>query len=314
MRKLFRAKRWARTNQPSPHNYEPGDLSPEAHVRMAYRLLLRREPDAAGAAVWNEHVASGRYTQQFLIDALLNSDEYQSTFGIDVVKYIHGARVKWVRTLAAFDRILDIGGSSANVPEGALIELGYPHRPKRLDILDLPPDEQYWGKPKYDQSMPSDFDWGRVYYHHGSAETIGQVASLQRLRFDCIFLGQAIEHVYPKAIPGLLSWIRVHLEPGGQLILDTPNRRLTRVQCPDSLIDPDHKHEYTPSELADIVEAAGFRITRRAGMVHLPEQAATGRYAPVEFASGSPLHDDADACYLFALHAEPTGTATLTRR
>ena len=45
--------------------------------------------------------------------------------------------------------ILDIGGSSPNIDQGALIELGYPHRPKQLFIFDLPPEEQYWGKPKF---------------------------------------------------------------------------------------------------------------------------------------------------------------------
>ena len=57
---------------------------------------------------------------------------------------VHHARQQWVSQLAAFAEVLDIGGSSANT-EGALIELGYVHRPKPITIFDLPPEQQYWG-------------------------------------------------------------------------------------------------------------------------------------------------------------------------
>ena len=58
-----------------------------------------------------------------------------------------------------FDTILDIGGSSPNIETGALIELGYLHRPKKLIIFDLLPDEQYWGAPKYNQQ--------KIIFFHG---------------------------------------------------------------------------------------------------------------------------------------------------
>lgn len=275
----------------------------ERYVRMAYLVLLRRQIDPSGLRAWRDIIATGRFTHQGVINTILQSEEYLSSFGIDLLGIQHRSRVKWIQTLPCFDRILDIGGSSPNRPEGALIELGYPHRPSRLDILDRPPDLQYWGKPKYDQSVSAQFDWGTVSYFHGSGEKVAEIPALQEREYDCVFLGQAIEHIYPESLPGMLGWARTHLAPEGRLIFDTPNRLLTKIQCPGSFIDPDHKYEYAPAELERVVADAGFIVTRKVGMVHLPVQAASGHYDPREFAEASLLSDDVDACYLFALEA-----------
>lgn len=279
-------------------------VSDEDYVRMAYLVLLRREIDSAGLQAWRDVIAAGRFNQQNVVNTILASDEYLSRFGIDLLSIQHRSRQEWIRTVPRFDRILDIGGSSPTLREGSLIELGYPHRPSRLDILDRPPDQQYWGKPQYDQSAPAQFEWGEVRYFHGSGERVADVAALQDRHYDCVFMGQAIEHIYPEALPEMLGWIRAHLAPGGRLVFDTPNRLLTKIQCPGSLIDPDHKREYTPDEMERVMTAAGFRVTRKTGMVHLPKQAASGRYDPREFAEGALLSDDVDACYIFAFEAE----------
>lgn len=278
-------------------------LDEEQYVRMAYRVLLRRQIDPSGLSAWRNIISTGRFNHQAVINTILQSEEYLSNFGIDLLGIQHRSRVKWIGTLPHFDRILDIGGSSANRPEGALIELGYRHRPSRLDILDRPPDLQYWGKPKYDQSVSAQFDWGTVSYFHGSGERVAEIPALQEREYDCVFLGQAIEHIYPESLPGMLRWAHAHLAPEGRLIFDTPNRLLTKIQCPGSFIDPDHKYEYTPAELERVVADAEFTVMRKVGMVHLPVQAATGQYDPREFAEASLLSDDVDSCYLFALEA-----------
>ena len=277
----------------------------EDYVRMAYLVLLRRPVDETGLRLWRERIASGRFAEQQIVDAILASDEYLLRFGIDIIRILHDARRVWIKTIPAFDRVLDIGGSSPDLPEGALIQLGYAHRPTTIDILDLPPENQYWGTPKYDQSRSNRFDWGTVSYFHGSGERIHDVAELQGRTYDMVYLGQAIEHIYPESLPALLAWIKAHLAKNGRLVFDTPNRLLTKIQCPGSLTDPDHKHEYTPTEMEQILVDAGFEITRRVGMVHLPVQAMTRKYNTREFASASPLSDDVDACYLFALEAIP---------
>lgn len=274
------------------------------YVKAAYLVLLRRPIDPSGLALWRHLIANGRFSRQSVIDGILESVEYQTNFGIRVLDIIHRARQEWVKTLGSFATILDIGGSSRNLPEGALIELGYPHRPNQLHILDLPEDQQYWGRPKYSQKRSHSFDWGVVSYHHGRAESIDQVVDLQDLMFDCVFLGQAIEHIDKESLPTVLRWIRNHVRPGGKLIFDTPNRLLTKIQCPDSFIDPDHKHEYSPTEMADILERNGFRVLTVTGMTYLPKIAGSGEYSPQEFVDAKPLHADAEHCYLFAIEAE----------
>jgi len=284
---------------------DPMASSAEEYVRMAYLVLLRREVDSSGLASWCERIAAGRFDRQQVINTILASDEYRSRFGIDLVGIQNRARQEWIRTVPRFDRILDIGGSSPTSPEGALIELGYSHHPTRLDILDKPPDEQYWGKPRYDQSVSSRFDWGEVNYFHGSGERVADVPGLQNRTYDCVFLGQAIEHIWPEQLGGMLAWIRNHLAEHGVLIFDTPNRLLTKIQCPESWIDPDHKHEYTPAEMEQVLDGAAFDVVRRVGILHLPRQAACGKYDIREFAEGALLSDDADACYMFAFEAKP---------
>jgi SAM-dependent methyltransferase len=281
------------------------DASEEEYVRMAYLVLLRRPIDEAGLKNWRSHIEAGHFNHRFVVRSILGSNEYLSGIGADVIGAIHRSRQAWIKTVPAFENVLDIGGSSVSSPEGALIELGYPHRPRRIDILDLPPDKQYWGKPKYNQSKPNRFDWGEVSYFHGGAEQIEAVPGLQDRIYDCVYLGQAIEHIYPEALPRLLAWIKAHLEPGGQLVFDTPNRLLTKIQCPDSLIDPDHKYEYTPTEMQRVMDGAGFAVSKKVGMVHLPAQAASGKYAAMEFSTAQLLSDDVDACYLFAFEASP---------
>lgn len=275
----------------------------EDYVRMAYKVLLRREIDPSGLQAWRHEIAVGRFQQQNVINTLLGSEEYLVRFGIDLIGIAHRSRQAWIATLPPYEHMLDIGGSSPDRPEGALFVLGYPHRPRMLDIVDLPPDEQYWGKPKFDQTVPQRFEWGEVNYHHARAERIGDLASLRSKSYDAVFLGQAIEHIYPEALPTVLAWVRDHLKPNGRLVFDTPNRLLTKIQCPNSLIDPDHKYEYTPAEMEAVLTEAGFRVTRRVGMVHLPRQAANGIYDPREFAEAPLLSEDVDACYLFAFEA-----------
>jgi len=281
------------------------DLGPNEFVQLAYLVVMRRKADPTGLADWHKRIERGTFDTQLVIEAMLRSEEYLSNFGSDIFGRLHLARQEWVRTIAPFASILDIGGSSAGRREGALIELGYPHRPPVIDILDLPPDRQFWGEPLFDQSKPQSFDWGTVTYYHGSAEGVGEVALLQDRAYDCIFMGQAIEHIYPEKLPTVLAWIRNHLKPGGRFVFDTPNRAVTKIHSPAAYINADHKIEYTPDQMEQLLAASGFIVTQKIGMGHLPRMAASQKFDAREFTDAALLHADADACYLFAFEAIP---------
>lgn len=218
---------------------------------------------------------------------------------------LHNARQAWVRQLPKAARILDIGGSSPSLPEGALIELGYPHRPSELIIFDKPPAEQFWGMPGYEQGAPRQFDWGQVRYIHGYAEDLLDNQALAHEKFDMIFMGQVVEHIRIEGLPVVLRWIADHLNPGGQFFCDTPNRLITRVQMGDAVfIDPDHKKEYQPSEVAQLLRNAGFTITAQLGLLQMPHVVATQQFGREDYYSGELVCPNPDQGYCFATHGQ----------
>lgn len=278
-------------------------LTPEEFAQQAYAVLLGREIDPDGAEHLRGLVASKSFDEIDYVAALVASPEYKERqfrrepFG----NLLHRARQEWAQQLPPAQRILDIGGSSPTVPEGALTELGYPHRPKRLTIFDLPPEQQFHGKPEYEQRSLS-FDWGRVEYLYGRAEDLPQGDQLQDARFDLVFMGQAIEHLEPEALPALLVWIREHLTEGGRFIFDTPNRAITKLHHPGHFIDPDHKTEYEPAQLQQILEQAGLSVVREWGMVSFSRSLEQGAFDLGEAYQERPLLQPSGyACYLFGL-------------
>lgn len=225
---------------------------------------------------------------------------YQESFSA----ILHRARQTWIRTLPLFDSILDIGGSSPNTEMGAMIELGYLHRPKRITILDLPPEEQYWGKPKYNQEPKYDYSWGTVEYIHGKAESIRLIEDLATREFECIFMGQTIEHIKREALEDLLMWVSDHLTPRGKLIFDTPNRKITQIQSPNKLIDQDHKHEYDPIEIKDILEKNGFNVYSQCGILDMPQTYKNRIFNPLEVYETEPLNQHPETSYCFAFECQ----------
>ena len=281
-------------------------LAPETIIDLAYVLLLRRVPDPVGRAHWSGEIAAGRLSADDLVEALLDSPEYRMRRRAPLHSVLHRARQIWCGSLPPFETVLDIGGSSLKDERGALIELGYPHRPREILVFDLPPDEQYWGRPSYRQDRPyrrfnwRTFNWGTVRYIHGRAERIAEAGELAGRRFGAVYMGQTIEHIEKDALPEVLAWIADHLEEGGRLIFDTPNRAITRLQSPDAFIDPDHKHEYTPEEMAGVVERAGFAVDKRTGLCDMPGSLAQGIFNPLEVYDSELVNDRPETSYLFA--------------
>ncbi len=73
--------------------------------------------------------------------------------------------------------------------------------------------------------------------------------------FDRLVSHHLVEHL--ENLPGALDdWRRV-LEPGGFLVICTPNRLYAN---PGIFNDPGHRHIYVLDELAGVVEAAGFEV------------------------------------------------------
>ncbi len=287
-------------NQTSYSSKEDKSLSDVCH---AYELILQRPIDSNGKSFWEAKIKNGTFSRTLLVDTLVSSPEYQMLKKTPFHEMVHLARVEWIKKLPDVSFILDIGGSSPNIDQGALIELGYPYRPKKLFIFDLPPEEQYWGKPKFPQDRDYSFAWGNLKYFHGRAENIQTVGALQHTKFDMVYMGQTIEHIMPEFLPGVLEWIGDHLADDGKFIFDTPNRLITAIQS-DAFIDPDHKIEYTPNELRDILHRCNFSISDSWGLLPMPKTFKLKKFSPQEVYDHALVSNELEISYLFAFSCE----------
>ena len=242
-------------------------------VSKAFEMILQREVDAQARTFYREKLMDGSIGQTQFVEILFNSIEFQM-LKTDWNRTVHKSRKEFIQKIPQFNHILDIGGSSPNVEEGALIELGYSHIPKTIDVLDLPVEEQYWGKPKFPQDRDYSILNGRctLHYEHGKAEDIASIESLMGKSYDMIFMGEVIEHIMPSKLRQVLNWIHGALSRGsntGYFIFDTPNRIATRLINPTGYIDGDHKKEYEPDELRALLKDAHFEIVEEYGLVNL---------------------------------------------
>jgi hypothetical protein len=80
---------------------------------------------------------------------------------------------------------------------------------------------------------------------------------------DLIFSGQNIEHLWPGQMISFLVEANRVLQPGAWLVLDSPNRNFTR---PYRWSMSEHTVELTPSEATDLLEVAGFEVTKMRGL------------------------------------------------
>ncbi|MEQ1536739.1 MAG: DUF4214 domain-containing protein [Burkholderiaceae bacterium] len=270
---------------------------------LIYRFILNRKIDDLGAQSCSNRIANGKFSALGLIARLMKSAEFKQPYlKRTPTQQLHGARMAWAAQLPAAKRVLDIGGSSPTVPEGALIELGYAHKPEKLIIFDKPPNEQFWGTPNYSQANTRTFPWGEVQYIHGYAEDILLNDELRDQKFDMIYMGQVVEHIYEDKLPSVLMWIKAHLAAGGRFCFDTPNRLITRFETGEGrYIDPDHKREYTPEAFAELLVAAGFTIKQQWAILEMPNVIASGRYGIKDFYSGAPLTSSPSHGYCFAM-------------
>lgn len=271
-----------------------------AAVDTAYVEVLGRHIDPDGAATYRDLIATHQLTADDVPGILIESPEYllgRSGF----YHLLHASRTNWCSQLPAWDRILDIGGSSPTHELGALLELGYPHHPSELHILDRPEDDQFHGRPIYDQRIVRKREWGTVTFHHGDAGNLDAVPDLGGRRFDAVFMGQVIEHIPTHELPGMLAQIRSHLVDRGAFVFDTPNRSMTKLIMGEAFLSGDHTHEYDPEEMVSIVSRHGFTVEKVVGIHHMPTTRSLGVFDPKESAH-SPDGAPADECFCFAVH------------
>jgi predicted SAM-dependent methyltransferase len=279
-----------------------GDLTGVDVVRLAYNMILDREPDETGLATYTAAIAEGRLSPRGIAEELLASAEFEAAarYPARLLNFsLHWSRRDFVRSLPPARQILDLGGSWKWSAEGALLALGYPYSFESLTIVDLPSDdrhESYRSEHHGDVATAS----GLVRYDYRS---MADLSPYPDASFDLVYSGQSIEHVTLDDGARVLSEAYRVLRPGGWLALDTPNAKVCRL-IQAEFMDPDHKVEYTVAEIVALVERAGFRLDEVKGLNYVGEGCGgVGRFSAAEVAGNRGLFRSPDDCYLTALVA-----------
>ena len=260
-------------------------------IRTAYRLL-GKELSQEAVEVMDKSLAA--YKSDFdLVCALLFSHEGLDVFmsrAIDLhLTFIHNARLKMVRRLIpAGDTILDLGG--ANAP---LYDLGYPHSFSKMTLIDLPLEDRH-----QDFQVALRDTGGKVYVRY---EDMTELKGIESGSVDLVWSGQSIEHVSPEKGANMCREAYRVLKPGGHFCLDTPNRLITELHAATvggGFVHPDHKIEYTPAQLRQVLQEAGFTVAHEWGLCEMPLTAKSRVFNYDDFIVGGSISTNIDDCYI----------------
>jgi SAM-dependent methyltransferase len=276
-------------------------LPAEDQVRLAYEVLLRREPDPGAVATYVPQLRDGHLGLDAFLDGIRTSEEFRVRTPIGPLSFLqslHLSRIELILGLPPAKRIVDLGGSATYSDLGALVLLGYPYDFDLLTIVDLPPEDRH--------DLYRSEAWQRVETAQGPVEyvfrSMTDLSFLDDDSIDLVFSGQSIEHVSRGDAAVVVEEVARVLRPGGHFVLDTPNGPVCRLQSPD-FIDPDHEHEYALAELDDLLAGAGLTVVERKGLNLGHRSVAAGRFDAAEFAAHPGVYADAESCYLLAVTA-----------
>jgi SAM-dependent methyltransferase len=286
-----------------PDGYIPADptlCSDKQYIDLAYRMLLGRKADQDSYNYFEDLLHDGKISRSDLLQLLVESVEYKMR-RFNILEYIHKARLEMVQTLLPpAEVIVDLGGASPSWQEGCLYGMGYPHRSSKLMIVDLPPNVRLLNATEK-QKIVTDYEkCGRIEYHYFSMSKLDFIPAAST---DLVWSGESIEHITEKECEECLQQVWRILKPGGYFCLDTPNRLITKLQTPNRLIHPEHKIEYTPTQLKEKLVKQGFEILEMKGLLPMPESAAAGSFNPLEIPNHPLISEQTDICYLFYIKA-----------
>ncbi len=283
-----------------PRRTAPLWLPTPQFVRLAYEILLRREPDDAGYRHYVACLRGGVMTRAEVLDELRGSMEFRESVVVpDLSVSLHQSRCDFIRLLPPARRIVDLGGTHQQDQRGALVAFGYPYRFDSLTIVDLPPEQRHAVYAESTSSGTVATEKGPVTYHPG---TMTDLSFLPDASVDLVYSGQTIEHVTEEVGDRVLAEVARVLVPGGWFCLDTPNGPVCRRQQA-SLINDDHEIEYSDAQLRAKLERHGFRVEVALGLNHLGRNVEHGGFDVDELVRNSGLYLDRENCYLLAYMA-----------
>lgn len=178
--------------------------------------------------------------------------------------------------------------------------MGYPHRFKKLYVIDLPPEERH---DMYKEVViDPNCDGGEVVIKYGD---MTDLIDFKDESIDFVWSGQSIEHVSPEAGEEMCRAAFRVLKKGGSFCLDTPNRRLTKIHVEGAgveFIHPEHCIEYYPKDLRNILEKVGFEVKSAYGICEMPNTFSTGEFCYEDFIVGNQVSNEIEKGYIQFFH------------
>jgi SAM-dependent methyltransferase len=279
-------------------------LPPKQSVRMAFNVILDREPDAVGGPEYEAKLVNGGISRRGLAQALAHSEEFRRRVPIDnVLLSMHVSRCEFVAGLPRAARILDLGGTHQGFADGALVHMGYPYQFDRLVVVDLPVNER-------DEIYQGGSDGATVQSELGPVEfafhSMVDLSAYADGSFDMIYSGQSIEHVTESDGDTVVREAFRVLAAGGWLCLDTPNGPVWRLRGAE-MMNHDHKIEYGADELRSKLERQGFEVAESKGLNLMQRGVSSGVFDEAEASAHPGVFSAAEDCLLLAMVArKPT--------
>lgn len=275
----------------------------EEYVRQCYLTILLREPTPENIAFYAAKLVEGKTRQQLVYDFIRSSE-----FILKCSKFndkFHKARVELIRTkLPKASVLVDLGGASRLDLRGALLAMGYPHRPTVLNIVDLPIADRIEirdGNVKDEPERDFLFEGTEIRYVHTSMTNL---AAFETGSVDLVWSGESIEHITEADAEIVIAEAWRILARGGVFALDTPNRLATELLAPDGFIHIEHKIEYQPVQLLEKIKRQGFEIREFGGLMAMPKSIEAGRLVSDEIMNTYGLNSDPENAYAFYVIAE----------
>jgi len=275
----------------------------ELFLRAAYLAFLKREPDEDSLQYYLEALERKSLDRRGVLISIVQSPEFRQFYGppINPLDAEHRSRMMLVQQcLPPAEVIVDLGGAAENSREGALLIMGYSHRPREIIIVDLPPTQRIWqaNAEPFQSFVTTDGTSVRYLYR-----SMTDLAPIRDESVDLVWSGESIEHVTEAEADLVCQEAYRVLKPDGYFCLDTPNAALTRLQSPDAFIHPGHKKEYYVHELRMKLERWGFQIVEAKGICPMAQSLQRGVFDIGEIVSNIGLSDKPEESYMFFLKA-----------
>ncbi|VTS00485.1 methyltransferase domain-containing protein [Tuwongella immobilis] len=153
--------------------------------------------------------------------------------------FLHELRTRELRKMPPGGKTVLSGGAAGGWYFDWMREC-YPSLTKHIGV------EAYQSKP---DDLPPEAVWISNY--------LGNMHDVKNGEADLVFAGQTVEHMWPDDLANFLCESHRVLSDGGVLVMDSPNRRVTKWY---HWHHPQHTAEFNVEEIVEITKAAGFDI------------------------------------------------------